>query len=135
MDAQKTLSSRGVNANPVVPGAVTLVLADPMGGVRDAWRWLLAAHPLARPGAEAATVQEAIAAQGDIVLAGLRFADGTAADLIARETRPVLVWTFLPADERADVDLSGASAVLEAGRLRAELGGAVAQAVGASAAG
>ena len=135
MDGEKTLSSRGVNANPVVPGTVALILADPMAGVRDAWRWLLAAHPLAKPGAEAETVAEALSAAGDVVLAGLRFADGTAADLIAREDRPVLVWTFLPSDERADVDLSGAAAVLEAGRLRAELGGALAHAAGASAAG
>lgn len=123
-----------MSANPDVHVPVRLVLADPMEGVRDAWRWLLAAHPDLAVSAEAATVVDALAAPGDVVLAGLRFADGTAAELIAAG-RPVVVWTFLPADERAEVDLGGAAEVLEAGTLRSRLGGALRQAAGVPSAG
>lgn len=130
----QTLSSLAVSANPDVRAPVRLVLADPMAGVRDAWRWLLAAHAGFAVSAEASTVAEAVAAPGDVVLAGLRFTDGTAADLLATG-RPVVVWTFLPADERADVDLAGAAAVLEAGTLRSRLAAALRQAAGAPSAG
>lgn len=119
-----------MSANPDVPAPVRLVLADPMAGVRDAWRWLLSAHPDLTVGGEASTVAEALAASGDVVLAGLRFADGTATALIGAG-RPVVVWTFLPADERPDVDLAGAAAVLDAGTLRSRLAAALRQAAGA----
>jgi len=95
-----------------------------MEGVRAAWRWLLAAHPWVQVTAEAATVAEALAAPGEAVLSGLRFPDGAAERLIAAG-RGVVVWTFLPADERAEVDLAGAVAVIGAGDLRAELGAAL----------
>lgn len=98
-----------------------VLLADPMEGVRAGWRWLLAGRPGLVVAGEAATVAEASAAPGDVIVSGLRFADGTAADLVATSGRPVVVWTFLPADERADVDLAGAAAVLTAGQLRARL--------------
>lgn len=111
---------------------VAVVLADPMEGVRDAWRWLLAADPRVTPGAEAATVAEALGAPGAVVLAGLRFADGTAQDLVRAESRPVVVWTFLPPDERAGLDLSGAQAVLGPGELRSGLTRALVAASGVS---
>lgn len=95
----------------------SVLLADPMAGVRDAWRWLLAAHADLPVAGEAATVAEALAAAGELVLAGLRFPDGSVERLIAAERRPVVVWAVLPADERADVDLRGAAAVLNAGEL------------------
>lgn len=110
-----------MSANPTLG----LVLADPMEGVRAAWRWLLAAHPWVEVTAEAATVAAALEAPGDAVLSGLRFPDGAADRLIAAG-RGVVVWTFLPADERAEVDLAGAVAVIGAGDLRDELGAALA---------
>ena len=91
-----------------------------MEGVRAAWRWILSAERRIRVAGEAGSVAEAAAVRCDVVLSGLRYADGTAADLIARTAVPVVVWTYLPADERG-VDLSGAAAVLEAGDLRGRL--------------
>lgn len=125
----QTLSSLAVSANPEPSTRLRLVLADPMDGVRDAWRWLLAAWPGIDVAAEAGSVAGALASPGDVVLAGLRFPDGTAADLIAAG-RPVVVWTFLPPDERTEVDLTGAATVLGAGTLRDRLGSALLQAVG-----
>ena len=122
----KTLSSPAVNANP---GSTRVVLADPMEGVRDAWRWVLAGETGLVVSAEAGTVRDAAVAPGDVVLAGLRFPDGTAADLAAGD-RPVVVWTFLPADERGEIDLSRAAAVLPAGTLRERLAAALRQAAG-----
>lgn len=91
-----------------------------MDGVRAAWRWLLAAHPWVHVTAEAATVREALAAPGEAVLSGLRFPDGAVDRLFAAE-RPVVVWTFLPADERLDVQVDAAVAVIGPGELRAQL--------------
>jgi hypothetical protein len=93
-----------------------------MEGVRAAWRWLLSAHPWAEVTAEAGSLAQALTAPGEAVLAGLRFPDGPADRLIAAERRPVVVWTFLPADERTDVDLVGAAAVIGPGELRDRLG-------------
>jgi len=104
-----------------IPVAITVVLADPMDGVRDAWRDLLAGQADVHVAGEAASVAQALATAGAVVLAGLRFPDGTAADLIAQDPRPVVVWTFLPEDERRDVSLDGAVAVLKAGTLRTGL--------------
>jgi hypothetical protein len=100
---------------------VRIVLADSMQGVRDAWRWLLAADRRLLVSAEAGSVAEAVAAPGDVVLSGLRFADGTAEDLLWRESRPVVVWSFLPPDERDGMRLDAAAAVLGAGELRGGL--------------
>jgi hypothetical protein len=109
-----------------------LVLADPMDGVRAAWRWLLAAHPWVEVTAEAATVRDALAAPGEAVLSGLRFPDG-AVDRLLAGPRPVIVWTFLPADERADVGLDDAVALIGPGELRAALGTALFTALGRAA--
>ena len=117
-----------MTANPTLG----LVLADPMEGVRAAWRWLLTAHPWVQVTAEAATVAEALAAPGEAVLSGLRFPDGAVDRLIAAG-RGVVVWTFLPADERAEVDLAGAVAVIGAGDLRHELGAALVTTLGRAA--
>lgn len=119
-----------MTANP----ALGLVLAHPMEGVRAAWRWLLAAHPWVEVTAEAVTVRGTLAAPGDAVLAGLRFPDGAVDLLLAAERRPVVVWTFLPADERSDVDLAAALAVIGPGELRDRLGPALRAAVHRSAA-
>lgn len=114
-----------MTANPLIG----VVLADPMAGVRDAWRWLLAAQPWAEIAGEASTIAEALAAPGDVVLSGLRLGDGAADRLIAAERRPVVVWTFLPPDERDGVDLSGSAAVIGPGELRERLGPALREAV------
>lgn len=110
-----------MTANPLIG----VVLADAMEGVRDAWRWLLAAQPWAVVAAEAASIAEALAAPGDVVLSGLRFGDGAVDRLIAAERRPVVVWTFLPPDERDGIDVGGAAAVVGPGELRARLGPAL----------
>jgi DNA-binding NarL/FixJ family response regulator len=95
-----------------------IVLVDAMAGVRAGVRWVLAGSGLT-VAAEAGSVAEALAAPGEVLVTGLFLPDGTAADLCA-DTRPVVVFTWLPADER-DVDLSAAAAVLRTGSLRAEL--------------
>lgn len=100
--------------------APLVLLADPMGGVRAAWRWILSGERDIGVAGEAGSVAEASSIDCDVVLSGLRYSDGTAADVVARTAAPVVVWTYLPADER-DVDLSGAAAVLQAGELRDRL--------------
>jgi DNA-binding NarL/FixJ family response regulator len=105
-------------------GIVRIVVADPMAGVRDGLRWVLSPHRDVVVVAEAATVAGALEAPGAVVCAGLRFPDGTAADLCAA-ARPVVVVTWLPADERSDVDLGGAAAVLRTGGLRDRLADAL----------
>ena len=112
----RRLSSVRVHANR----APLVLLADPMEGVRAAWRWILSAEDGIGVAGEAGSVAEAVSTDCDVVLSGLRYADGTAADLIAAAAAPVVVWTFLPEDER-DIDLSGAAAVLRAGELRQRL--------------
>lgn len=105
--------------------AHTVLLADPMPGVRDGLRWVLAGAADIVVVGEADTVAAAARADADVVVSGLRLADGTAADLVTAAGRPVVVHTWLPADERADVDCSGAAAVVRHGRLRAELPAAI----------
>lgn len=102
-----------------------------MEGVRAAWRWLLAAHSWVQVTAEASTVAEALAAPGEAVLSGLRFPDGAVDRLIAAD-RGVVVWTFLPADERAEVDLAGAVGVIGPGELRSRLAAVLAKSAAAS---
>lgn len=103
---------------------LAVVLADDLPGVRAAWRWLLQGQAGLRVAAEAGGVTAALAAPGDVVVAGLVFADGTAADLCTG-ARPVVVVTTLPADERLDIDLRAAAAVLRTGTLRSRLAPAV----------
>jgi DNA-binding NarL/FixJ family response regulator len=104
-----------------------IVLADPVPGVRAGLRWLLrdAGDIVIRT--EAGTIAEARAADGAVVVAGSGFPDGSTADLRGGG-RPVVVYTFLPADER-DVDLSGVAAVVRSGELRDRLADAIRMAV------
>ncbi len=110
---------------------VTVVLVDAMAGVRDGLRWVLATTRDVVVVAEAATVTTARDAPGAVVVTGLHLPDGTAADLVS-QARPVVVHTWLPPDERADVELSGAAAVVRHGDLRAQLAAAVVAAAGRS---
>jgi hypothetical protein len=77
---------------------------------------------VAEVAAEAGTVAGARAAVGAtasrasggaavVLVAGLTFPDGTAADLLGPALPPVVVVTWLPPDER-EVDLAGAAAVV-----------------------
>lgn len=101
-----------------------MILVEGLEGVRAAWRWILAGEEDLAVSAEADGVAGARAAAGEVLVAGLRLSDGTAADLCAGP-RPVVVVTSLPADERTDVDLSRAAAVLRTGTVRATLASAV----------
>lgn len=109
---------------------VSVVLAARLAGVRAAWRWVLENEEGLRVAAEAGSVAAAVAAAGEVIVADLMFDDGTAADLCAG-SRPVVVVTALPADERAEVDLAAASAVLRTGRVRRGLAPAILEAAGA----
>lgn len=112
-------------SHTAVTGQVlAVVLADHLAEVRAAWRWLLQGQAGLRVAAEAGGVTAALAAPGDVVVAGLVFADGTAADLCTG-ARPVVVITTLPADERRDIDLRPAAAVLRTGTLRRLLAPAI----------
>jgi DNA-binding NarL/FixJ family response regulator len=90
-------------------------LADRYDGVRVALREVLQAAGLVRVVAEVGTVAQARAAAavlppGGVLVVGLTFPDGTAEDLLAVRP-PVVVYSWLPADERG-VDLAGAAAVI-----------------------
>ena len=98
----------------------TVLLADARPGVRAALRWLLSSDPSIAVVAEAGGVAEARGldlAGVDVVVAGLQFCDGVAADLVALG-RPVVVHTWLPPDEWPDAWGQGCAAVLRHGTLR-----------------
>jgi DNA-binding NarL/FixJ family response regulator len=98
---------------------VTIAVAEPLAGVRDAMRAILQRTPGFRIISEVETLREALVARGDVVVAGLRFPDGDVSHLCGQ--RPVVVVTTLPADERSEVDLSDAAAVVRFGELSALL--------------
>ena len=89
-------------------------MVDAMAGVRAAVADLLGI-PVREAGSVAQTLDVIQAQPVSVVVTGLRLPDGTAADLIASCGCPVVVLTWLPADERTDVDLRGAAAVVLAG--------------------
>jgi len=105
-----------------------VVVAEDLAGVRNALTSLLAREPDLEISALAGSVAQALVSPGAVVVAGLRFPDGTAADL-CKSGRPVVVLTTVPADERRDVDLSGAVEVVRYGDLRRDLANAIRRAV------
>ncbi|HVM20000.1 MAG TPA: hypothetical protein VM307_08570 [Egibacteraceae bacterium] len=109
----------------------TVVLVDPMDGVRDGLRWVLAADTDIVVVAEAHDVATAARAPGQVVVSALVLADGVAADLVGLG-RPVVVHTWLPADERPPGAADGAAAVVRHGTLRARLAAEIRRAAGQS---
>ena len=103
-----------------------VVLADGMEGVRAGLRWLLRNDRDLVIVGEAGSVAQARALCGvaDVVVSGLRFADGVAADLAGGHV-PVVVHTGLPADERAPGWTRGCAAVVRHGALGSLLAPAV----------
>lgn len=81
------------------PPPVTVCLVDRYDGVRTALRERLEALGAARVVAEAAGVTGARAAPGAVLVVGPRLADGVPPDLLDAG-RPVVAYTWLPADER-----------------------------------
>lgn len=115
---------------PII-GAVpltTVVVAEALAGVRHALAAVVTSTPGLDVTALAATVAEALTSPGAVVVSGLLFPDGTA-EALCGLGRPVVVVTTLPADEREEVNLSGAAAVVRYGDLRRDLAEVVRRAV------
>ena len=112
----------------------TIVLVDAMEGVRDALRWLLSREPDLVVTGEAGTVALAAGMPADVVVTGLRLADGAAADLAAAGRR-VVVHTWLPPDEYPAQLTAGVCAVVRHGALGRLLAPAIRQAVAQSSSG
>lgn len=105
---------------------LTVLVVDPMPGVVAGLRWVLAAAADVAVVAEAGSIAAARAAPAaDVVLTGLLLPDGSAADLARVCPAPVVVHTWLPADERDPNLTAGVAAVVAHGRLRADLAAAL----------